>query len=250
VNNGLSVEYGIPWQVEGATQAKPIVLTLDDASSFTSGGHCYIDGVVGMTELNGKVFMTKNITATTVDLWREDGTDEYNGSDFGAYTSGGTATPVTKTVPGYDHLDGETVQVWADGARQPDCVVVSGDVTLDRYAAFITAGLGYAPRLKPMPLEGGAATGTSQGKLKGVFRIAIRFLETFGAKVGPDDDNLDDITFEEGDRPMDEPPAMFTGDKAQTYNCKWGYTGEILITQEGPFPINILALMPVMETNE
>jgi hypothetical protein len=82
--------------VEGATKAKPVVITAID-HSFEDGDLVKFSDVVGMTELNENVYMAKNPTLgvsgetfDTFDLWTEDGTEMVDGTGFGAWTSGGT----------------------------------------------------------------------------------------------------------------------------------------------------------------
>jgi hypothetical protein len=70
--------------ITGATQADPVVITAT-AHGFSDGDEVDIDGVVGMTELNGRRFIIANTTANTLELVDEDGTGHT------AYSSGGTA---------------------------------------------------------------------------------------------------------------------------------------------------------------
>lgn len=71
--------------ISGATQANPVALTITD-HGFTTGEVVQIASVGGMTQINDKLFAVTVIDANTVTL------DGCNGTAFGAYTSGGTAT--------------------------------------------------------------------------------------------------------------------------------------------------------------
>jgi len=75
--------------VEGATKAKPVVVTAT-AHAFEDGDLVQISDVVGMTELNGNVYMAKNPAANTFELYNEEGTAQVDGTGFGAWSSGGT----------------------------------------------------------------------------------------------------------------------------------------------------------------
>lgn len=77
--------------ITGATQASPVVVT-STAHGLANGDEVYIDGVVGMTQLNGRSFAIKNVAANTFELTTLTGTN-IDGTAYGAYTSGGTATP-------------------------------------------------------------------------------------------------------------------------------------------------------------
>ena len=70
--------------ITAATQANPVVVTTSAAHGFANDDTVFITGVVGMTEINDREFVVKNVTATTFELEGEDGTG------FTAYASGGT----------------------------------------------------------------------------------------------------------------------------------------------------------------
>lgn len=152
------------------------------------------------------------------------------------------STPVT-TISGLDHLEGETVAVLADGASHPNCVVSSGDITLERSASVVQAGLPYTPYVKTMRLEGGSALGSSQGSIKRIHELKVRLYKTLGIKVGPDDDNLETVYFRNADDAMDSPPALFTGDKVLDFRGEYERDGQIVITQDQPLPLTLMALM-------
>jgi hypothetical protein len=75
--------------VEAATQAKPVVVTAT-AHAFEDGDLVQFSDVLGMTELNGNVYMARNPAANTFELYTEDGTEQVDGTEFGAWSSGGT----------------------------------------------------------------------------------------------------------------------------------------------------------------
>lgn len=84
---------GTAKNITGITAASPPVVT-SSAHGITNGQIVKIAGVGGMTELNGRVFVAKNVAANTFELGGIDATG------YTAYTSGGTATPQTMTSVG------------------------------------------------------------------------------------------------------------------------------------------------------
>ena len=70
----------------------------------------------------------------------------------------------TTTITGLDHLEGETVQVWADGYLADDKTVSSGQITLDTAASVVVAGLATEARYKSSKLAFGAEKGTALGQ--------------------------------------------------------------------------------------
>jgi hypothetical protein len=71
--------------ITAATQANPVALTIA-AHGYTTGDVVQIDGVLGMTQLNGKMYTITVVDANTITLNAVDGTA------FTAYTSAGTTT--------------------------------------------------------------------------------------------------------------------------------------------------------------
>lgn len=74
--------------ITGATQANPCVITIV-AHGYSTGDMVMIAGVVGMTELNSKLY---KITVIDADTFSLDGIDS---TGYTAYTSGGTSTKGT-----------------------------------------------------------------------------------------------------------------------------------------------------------
>lgn len=156
----------------------------------------------------------------------------------------------TTVISGGEHLEGETVQILADGAVLPTQVVVNGAITLETPASNVNYGLGYISEVETMRLEAGSANGTAQGKIKRINKVAVRFFETLGAKFGPNGDNVDILPFRSTSDPMDSAPPRFTGDKEVPWNNGYETEGRILIRQDQPLPMTILAIMPRVRTND
>lgn len=76
--------------ITGATQANPVVVTVDAAHGLTDGATVTIASVSGMTEING-TFEIRSLTSTTFYLCDARGVP-VDGTGFTAYTSGGTWT--------------------------------------------------------------------------------------------------------------------------------------------------------------
>lgn len=157
-------------------------------------------------------------------------------------------------ISGLSHLIGQTVQVLADGATHPDCVVSGGgSITLNREASVVHVGLGSRAVLGTMRIEAGSALGSAQGKTKRIDTLVLRVLDTLGGKVGPaDDDNvLDEILYRSSADLMDGPPAVYTGDLPKVaFNGDYETDGRVFVVQDQPLPMTIVALMPMLETNE
>lgn len=101
--NGLQVLTGSAKTITGVTQASPGVVT-SAAHGYSNGDEIYIDGIGGMTELNGRNYRVANVTANTFTLQNLFGVD-INTSGFGAYTSGGLADEIYQIATPYVEAD-------------------------------------------------------------------------------------------------------------------------------------------------
>jgi hypothetical protein len=164
--------------------------------------------------------------------------------DSGA-TYDGTAV---STISGLDYLEGQTVQVLADGAAHPDRVVTSGAISLQRSASVVQVGLGFPSLLKTTRIDAGAGDGTSQGKTKRITKAVIRFYNTLGAKAGPNETLLDTIEFRTGSNLMDQAPPLFTGDKLLDWSGGYDFDGYLTVKQDQPLPMTVIAIMPQVHT--
>jgi hypothetical protein len=152
------------------------------------------------------------------------------------------STPTT-TISGLDHLEGETVQVLADGSAHADKTVSSGSITLDRSASTVHVGYSYTSAVQTLRLEGGADDGVSQGKIKRIHGVTVRFLNTVGGEVGPTPTTLDRIPFRDSSMAMDEAVPMFNGDKEVFFPSGYDNDARVYIRQTQPLPMTVLAVM-------
>ena len=164
--------------------------------------------------------------------------------DSGLTYSGAPAT----ILSGLQHLEGEEVQICADGSVVPPKTVVSGQITLEAPASNVHAGLEYISRVRTLPIEGGGDFGTSQGKIKRIKKLTLRVLESLGFKHGVTTDNLIEVSFRADSDPMDVSPPLFTGDKVIEMEHDYDTLGQFWIYQDKPYPLTILAIITQFTT--
>jgi hypothetical protein len=157
----------------------------------------------------------------------------------------------SSTISGLDHLEGQTVDVLADGATHPQRIVASGSISLQRPSSVVHVGLPAPAKLASMRLNAGAADGTAQGKTQRVTNVVARLHRTLGGKIGPDEGNLDELQFRRPSDLMDQAIPLYTGD-TDTVPWKGGYgtTSRIWYVNDQPLPATVVALMPIVVTND
>jgi hypothetical protein len=149
----------------------------------------------------------------------------------------------TTSITGLNHLEGETVQILADGSTHPDKTVSGGAITLERSAGKVHVGYNYSSFVETLRLEAGAEDGVSQGKIKRIHGVTVRLLNSVGVELGPDTNNLDRIPFRDSSMAMDTAVPMFTGDKEISFPSGYDNDARVVVQQSQPLPMTILAVM-------
>ena len=154
----------------------------------------------------------------------------------------------TTSLSGLLHLEGQVVDIVADGSAHPQKTVSNGSVTLDRASTNVHIGLKYDSVLKTMRVDAGGTEGTSQAKNKRIHDVTVRFFRSVGALVGSETTNLDRIPFRSSADLMDKAVALFTGDKDIEFRGGYDSDGFITIKQDQALPLTVLALYPRLQT--
>jgi len=86
-------EFGASQNITAITKANPAVVTYTGADNFSNGNSIFIDGILGMIELNGEEYTVANVNtgANTFELQGIDSTG------FSTYSSGGTIQKITSS---------------------------------------------------------------------------------------------------------------------------------------------------------
>ena len=242
VDSGLTLDN--PIAITAATKADPVVVTAA-LHGFSNGDTVRITDVLGMTELNNKLYHVANVGANTFELQTIKDVD-VDGTAFTTYKSGGNVALAVTTISGLDHLEGESVAVLADGSVRPNKTVTDGIITLDIAAAKVHAGLGYTSEAETLRLEAGSATGTAQGKTARIYEVTARFYKTLGGEMGIRG-TTDIIQNRTSLMPMNQPPSIFTEDKRMQFPKGYDRQARVYIKQDQPLPMTILAIMPKMD---
>lgn len=159
------------------------------------------------------------------------------------------------TVSGLDHLEGETVQVVADGAAVSARTVSSGAITLDSEASQISVGLPTTATVETLPVVGNFSNGSTRGKKGRLARAVADLYRTRslgfthkGASAA--ETNWDVIHFGSNNGPLDSPVPLFTGQKEVPFagNHSREFTASFRANQG--LPCTILALTYIWDSSE
>lgn len=149
------------------------------------------------------------------------------------------------TWTGLDHLEGETVQVWADGAYGGEFEVVGGSITLPNPKKSVQIGLGFTTLIEMLQPELGGNGTTAQGNQKHVNEVILRVLDTSAAEI-----NGQPIEFRRfGPELLDQPPPVYSGDVRGTTLSDAIFTTSQIITQPYPLPFHLLDVIRRITVN-
>jgi hypothetical protein len=162
--------------------------------------------------------------------------------DSGLTYSGSAAT----VISGLGHLEGEIVQILADGSTHPDKTVSSGQITLDRSATKVHVGLGFTSKVETLRIDAGSASGSAQGKTKRISEVTVRLYRSVGLKVGTSTSELDTIPFRSSAAGMGQAVPLFTGDKTIEFRGGFDDDATIVVQQDQPLPTSLLAIFPTV----
>ena len=183
------------------------------------GGYCS----VSIERLSPRVF------ASQAEAYFVDGGLTYRGA-------------AVTTISGLWHLEGETVQVLADGAVHPPQVVQAGAISLDYPAVAVHVGLPFVSDLQTLPQAFDAAPAAGQGLMKNVSRVLVRVQASANIKAGPSFDRLRDFPARAVSDPYGSPPALRNGELSLAIDPSWTTDGAICLRQDQPLPLTICAL--------
>ena len=220
------------------------------AHGFSNDWTVKLSGVVGMTDVNGKVYTVADKTADAFVLKTREGSGYIDGSLFTnqTYTSGGTAERVANSVSGLTQLAGEDdMAVLLDGQPATGDVTAAGVYTIgakDRhYHNTIAIGRPIVGKLSPMRPEVRTADGTVQGQKKRIVSCGVRLYQSAGGKIGTSADDVVKIVYDEAGDEIEQPYAIIDGDKIQDGPGGWDENGDIHIETDCPLPMTVTAIL-------
>lgn len=177
-----------------------------------------------------------------------------------ALTYSGSATD---TFTGLEHLEGETVAVLADGIVQSATEVISGGlVTIATSASKVTIGLPYDSDIETLNIELGDDGQTLQGRRVKVGNINIKFEQSRGGFIGPDEDTLyqaftsDRINQYEGtvdthdDTALSTETSLYTGTMRAPLGSGYKDGGRMYFRQDDPLPVTISSITPEIDIGD
>lgn len=158
-------------------------------------------------------------------------------------------TPVT-SISGLGHLEGQVVEVVADGNYIGSRQVINGVAQIDTTpSSIIHAGLPFVSYVETLDMGFDDREGTRLGRKHRIPAATIRCLGTRGLLAASADDS---VYTEVKDRNTDDITGvipLFTGDYSLRLESRFN-GGRVKIKTQYPFPARILAIIPEVELGD
>ena len=148
-------------------------------------------------------------------------------------------------VSGLSWLIGQTVAWLEDGIYKGTQVVANtsgGTITLSNASvASVQLGLPYTGTLETMKVDYNEQDGTTQTRKKRIAKVALKLKDTIGGSFSvPGQSSSENI-------PYDTVNTLFTGEAKMAWPGSNEHNVTVKIQQTQPYPMTVLAIMPVMQ---
>ena len=173
-DGGLVLES--PDTITGATEANPCVLSA--VNTLNAGDEVYIDGVVGMTELNGNRYIVDAATGTTIAL------QGVNSIGFNAYISGGTVSRIFTLVTPYVEADIPLLKFVqsADTMTLTHPTYGERDLTRTAHDAWTLTQISYSPTLTAPVISSVSGGGPGGGDHLKTYEYVVTAIDSSGVE--------------------------------------------------------------------
>lgn len=157
---------------------------------------------------------------------------------------------LTSIITGLDHLEGESVTVYADGGAQNNQTVSGGQITIDTAAEKVTVGLGYGDStvLELLPLDGINQNGTSLTQTKSINGFMVYVQDTAAFEYSTDGivwhnpiNMQNTVVFDEGQPLVTGWVDMFADSSFQGFNFD-DKNARMMFRPVGALPLTILGI--------
>lgn len=156
-------------------------------------------------------------------------------------------------MAGFDHLEGQSVTIWADGADRGTATVSGGTVTLGGSYGAVVCGLTYEARWQSMRKALAAAMGTPLNQPKRIPFIGLLLKDTHaqGLEYGPDFDTMDNLPLIEDDAAVadDTIHDTYEGEMIE-FPGEWDTDSRVCLRATAPRPATVLSCVATVMMNE
>jgi len=165
-----------------------------------------------------------------------------------------TGAPVSTINAGIDHLEGEDVVVWADGAPVAGTMTVTGgSITLAAAASNVVVGLSATAQLKTSKLAYAAERGTALTEQKRLARVGMVMADVAwkGVRIGRDFTHMTGLPATYRGAALTAGQVLTAYDaNPSSFNGGWDADSRLCMQVQGPYCATMMGLALQISTNE
>lgn len=150
-------------------------------------------------------------------------------------------------IEGLEHLEGEKVGVFADGAVLPSQIVADGKVNIKATYSRVLVGKEIISQYIPQSIYFDEADGSGIGNPQRINHIVLMLYLSGGGSVGEEQSRLRDILYRSSNGIMNDAQPLFSGNKEILFDgetSKNAAPSVLMIENKTPLPMNILGIVP------
>lgn len=145
------------------------------------------------------------------------------------------------SISGLSHLEGQIVNILADGAVHPQRVVTSGAIELDNPASTVQIGLPITADTQTLPMAATIDSGYGQGRAKNINKVWLRVYRSSGIFAGPSADKLTEAKQRTTEN-YGSPPSLKSDEIEIMITPTWAQGGQVFIRQTDPLPLTLVSM--------
>ena len=145
------------------------------------------------------------------------------------------------TITGLNHLNGQSVNILADGFVIKDVVVSNGTITLENYVTKAIVGLPYETRVETLDINYMGNGNATFGDKRRVVSATVQFIDSCDCKMGTSNGPIDEVIFRT-DEPLGTPTPLKTEKKDINLTSSHNEEEHIVIVQDKPLPFTVSAI--------
>ena len=216
--------------------------------TFTAGSSVFSSTDVGrVIESNGSKAEIKTYvsgTEVTADITT-------NFTSTSAIASGSWNLSIN-SIDGLEYLEGESVQLLANGGNPPNVTVSNGSITLDGQYNKVTLGLSYNSDIQLIDIDPSSDIGTAFSQRGKIVEAGIEYFETVGIDHGQlnTDTKLETVFFRLGTDNLGEGTPATSGFKRIFPRGGWDDRLTLFLRQNQPLPLTIKSITLKGRVNE
>ncbi|MBR2273254.1 MAG: hypothetical protein IJ864_00235 [Alphaproteobacteria bacterium] len=150
-------------------------------------------------------------------------------------------------ISGLEHLEGEMVQIFANGAVCTPQMVINGTIQIEKTDTMVLVGKAVVSQYIPQAIYIDDNNGSGIGQKQRISHVELMMYLSGGGQIGEDETRLSNILYRHTDAIMNQPQALFSGCQKILFNGSTDTQynpAQIVIENRSPLPMNILAIVP------